>query len=315
MLWLYACMYIVFFGAEVNALLAAAEEEIKSADTIAKINEIRRDYLGEDGKLLQIITYPKKAQQDLYNRFITNKKYSQEDMATLLAAYESWKLKLDQAASAEEVDILSADAGKALTDLTATFTEGETAPDMDAAAAAADFARRGLRPDVICVDPPRKGLAPEVIHAAAQMAPKRIVYVSCDPATLARDVKLFAQEGYCAVRAAAVDMFPRTKHVETVCLLSKLQSKEHIEIEVKMDELDLTAAEKKATYEEIREYVFEHTGLKVSHLYIAQVKQKHGIIERENYNKPKSEDTRQPQCPPEKEKAIKEALHHFGMIL
>ena len=135
--------------AEVNALLAAAEEEIKSADTIAKINEIRRDYLGEDGKLLQIITYPKKAQQDLYNRFITNKKYSQEDMATLLAAYESWKLKLDQAASAEEVDILYADAGKALTDLTATFTEGDTAPDMDAAAAAAlqkarDTARQEL---------------------------------------------------------------------------------------------------------------------------------------------------------------------------
>lgn len=123
--------------AEVNELLAAAEKEIKDAETIAKINEIRRDYLGEDGKLIQIITYPKKAQLDLYNKFITNKKYSQEDMATLLAAYESWKLKLDQAASAEEVDILSADAGKALTDLTATFTEGETAPDMDAAAAAA----------------------------------------------------------------------------------------------------------------------------------------------------------------------------------
>ena len=102
--------------------------------------------------------------------------------------------------------------------------------------------------------------------------------------------------------------------VDTVCLLSKLQSKEHIEIEVKMDELDLTAAEKKATYEEIREYVFEHTGLKVSHLYIAQVKQKYGIIERENYNKPKSENAKQPQCPPEKEKAITEALRHFGMI-
>lgn len=102
---------------------------------------------------------------------------------------------------------------------------------------------------------------------------------------------------------------------ETVCLLSKLQSKEHIEIEVKMDELDLTSAESKATYEEIREYVFEHTGLKVSHLYIAQVKQKYGIIERENYNKPKSENAKQPQCPPEKEKAITEALKHFGMIL
>lgn len=135
--------------AEVNRLLAAAEEEIKSAETIAKINEIRRDYLGEDGKLLQVITYPKKAQLDLYNKFITNKKYSQEDMATLLAAYESWKLKLDQAASVEEVDILYADAGKTLTDLTATFTEGDTAPDMDAAAAAAlqkarDTARQEL---------------------------------------------------------------------------------------------------------------------------------------------------------------------------
>lgn len=103
--------------------------------------------------------------------------------------------------------------------------------------------------------------------------------------------------------------------VETVCLLSKLQSKEHIEIEVKMDELDLTSAESKATYEEIKAYVLEHTGLKVSHLYIAQVKQKYGIIERENYNKPKSENAKQPQCPPEKEEAITEALKHFGMIL
>ena len=103
--------------------------------------------------------------------------------------------------------------------------------------------------------------------------------------------------------------------VETVCLLSKLQSKEHIEIEVTMDEMDLTSAESKATYEEIREYVFEHTGLKVSYLYIAQVKQKHGIIERENYNKPKSENAKQPQCPPDKENAIMEALKHFGMIL
>lgn len=122
---------------EVNKLLAAAEEEIKAAKAIADIDNIRLKYLGEDGKLLQIITYPKKAQQDLYNKFITNKKYSQEDMATLLAAYEGWKLKLDQAASAEEIEIIKADAGKALTDLTATFTEGETAPDMDAAAAAA----------------------------------------------------------------------------------------------------------------------------------------------------------------------------------
>ncbi len=185
----------------------------------------------------------------------------------------------------------------------------------DASRLAAELRQRGLRPDVICVDPPRKGLAPDVVEAAASMTPGRIVYVSCDPATLARDVARFAPLGYCPVRACAVDLFPGTAHVETVCLLSKLQSKEHIEIEVAMDEMDLTSAESKATYEEIKAYVLEHTGLKVSSLYIAQVKQKCGIIERENYNKPKSENAKQLQCPPEKEKAIKEALHHFGMIL
>ena len=184
----------------------------------------------------------------------------------------------------------------------------------DASRLAAELRQRGLRPDVICVDPPRKGLAPDVVEAAASMTPGRIVYVSCDPATLARDVARFAPLGYYPVRACAVDLFPGTAHVETVCLLSKLQSKEHIEIEVKMDELDLTSAESKATYEEIKAYVLEHTGLKVSYLYIAQVKQKYGIIERENYNKPKSENAKQPQCPPEKEKAITEALRHFGMI-
>lgn len=184
----------------------------------------------------------------------------------------------------------------------------------DASRLAAELRQRGLRPDVICVDPPRKGLAPDVVEAAASMEPERIVYVSCDPATLARDAARFAPLGYRPVRACAVDLFPGTAHIETVCLLSKLQSKEHIEIEVKMDEMDLTSAESKATYEEIREYVLEHTGLKVSHLYIAQVKQKYGIIERENYNKPKSENAKQPQCPPEKERAITEALKHFEMI-
>ena len=184
----------------------------------------------------------------------------------------------------------------------------------DASDVAKKLARENLRPDVITVDPPRKGLAADVVESIAEMQPGRVVYVSCDSATMARDVKRLADLGYTAQRACAVDMFPRADHIETVCLLSKLQSKEHIEIEVKMDELDLTSAESKATYEEIREYVFEHTGLKVSHLYIAQVKQKYGIIERENYNKPKSEETRQPQCPPEKEKAITEALKHFGMI-
>ena len=184
----------------------------------------------------------------------------------------------------------------------------------DAADIAAKLEAEGLRPDVITVDPPRKGLAPEVIASVTAMGPERVVYVSCDPATLGRDVKIFENLGYKAVRACAVDMFPGTRHVETVCLLSKLNAKQHIEINLDMDELDLTDAEKKATYQEIKDYVLEHSGLKVSSLYIAQVKQKCGIIERENYNKPKSEDAKQPQCPPDKEKAIKEALQHFGMI-
>ena len=185
---------------------------------------------------------------------------------------------------------------------------------MDAGQAAKMLADRRTRPDVIVVDPPRKGVSADVIEAIGTMAPQRVVYVSCDPATLARDLKLLTAVGYTLQTAEAFDLFPRCAHVETVCLLSKLQSKEHIEIEVKMDELDLTSAESKATYEEIREYVFEHTGLKVSHLYIAQVKQKYGIIERENYNKPKSENAKQPQCPPEKEKAITEAFNYFGML-
>ena len=185
---------------------------------------------------------------------------------------------------------------------------------MDAGQAAKMLADRRTRPDVIVVDPPRKGVSVDVIEAISAMAPQRVVYVSCDPATLARDLKLLTAAGYTLQTAEAFDLFPRCAHVETVCLLSKLKSTQHIEVELDMDELDLTDAEKKATYQEIKNYVLEHCGLKVSNLYIAQVKQKCGIIERENYNKPKSEDARQPQCPPEKEKAIKEALKHFGMI-
>ena len=141
-----------------------------------------------------------------------------------------------------------------------------------------------------------------------------MIYISCKPTSLARDLVVLQAKGYEVTRVCCVDMFPGTTHVETVCLLSKLNTKQHIEINLDMDELDLTDAEKKATYQEIKDYVLEHSGLKVSSLYIAQVKQKCGIIERENYNKPKSEDAKQPQCPPDKEKAIKEALTHFGMI-
>ena len=184
----------------------------------------------------------------------------------------------------------------------------------DAGQAATQLAAEGLHPDVVMLDPPRKGCDEATLSAVVRMAPRRVVYVSCNPATAARDAAWLEQNGYHAEKVQPVDLFPRTKHCETVCLLSKLNAKQHIEVDIHMDELDLTDAEKKATYSEIKEYVLEHTGLKVSSLYIAQVKQKCGIIERENYNKPKSDDTKQPQCPPDKEKAIKEALKHFGMI-
>ena len=173
-----------------------------------------------------------------------------------------------------------------------------------------------LRPDVIFLDPPRAGSTPECIAAVAKMNPRRVIYVSCDPETLARDIVLFGRNGYRARRCLPVDLFPHTKHVETVCLLSKLnEAKHHVNVKLDMDEMDLTAAESKATYEEIKAYVAEHNdGMKVSNLYIAQVKAKYGIIERENYNKPKSDDARQPKCPKEKENAIVEALRYFRMI-
>lgn len=176
------------------------------------------------------------------------------------------------------------------------------------------YEKNHVHADVIVVDPPRKGCDSVCLDTIVRMAPERVVYVSCDSATLARDVKYLGENGYEVKRVRAVDMFPMSGHVETVCLLSKPKSTQHIEVELDMDELDLTAAEKKATYDEIKAYVLEHTGLKVSILYIAQVKQKCGIIERENYNTSKSENSGQPQCPAEKEKAIRAALKFFGMV-
>ena len=170
------------------------------------------------------------------------------------------------------------------------------------------------RPDLIIVDPPRDGIHPKAIGKIIAFGAPEIVYVSCKPTSLARDLEIFQQEGYQVERVKLMDMFPRTVHVETVCLLSKLQSKEHIEIEVAMDELDLTSAESKATYDEIKAYVLEKHGLKVSSLYISQVKRKCGLDVGQNYNLSKKEDAKVPQCPPEKEAAIMDALKHFQMI-
>ena len=193
----------------------------------------------------------------------------------------------------ENARFLCADAGEA-----ARYLEGE-----------------GVRPDVVCVDPPRKGLAEDVVDTIADMGPERVVYVSCDPGTLGRDVKRFAGRGYTLKKAVAVDMFPRTAHVETVVLLSKgeVDSKK-IRVEFSLEDMDMSEFQDGATYTQIKDYVLEHSGLKVSNLYISQIKRKCGIEVGKNYNLPKSEDSRQPLCPPEKEKAIREAFKYFGMI-
>ena len=167
---------------------------------------------------------------------------------------------------------------------------------------------------MVIIDPPRKGCSPDLLHTIAEMDPDRLVYVSCNSATLARDAAILRELGYISRRLQAVDMFPRTAHVETVVLLSKLNTKQHIEVELNLDELDLTAAESKATYDEIKAYVLEKYGLKVSSLYISQVKRKCGLDVGQNYNLSKKEDAKVPQCPPEKEAAIMDALKHFHMV-
>ena len=171
-----------------------------------------------------------------------------------------------------------------------------------------------LHPDVIVVDPPRKGCDEKCLETMLRMEPDRIVYVSCDPATLARDLKILCGGGYALRKVRPVDQFGHTTHVETVVLLSQQKPDDTIEIDLDLDELDATSAELKATYQEIKDYVLKESGLKVSSLYISQVKRKCGIEVGENYNLPKSENARVPQCPKEKEDAIKAALKYFAMI-
>lgn len=170
------------------------------------------------------------------------------------------------------------------------------------------------RAEVIVVDPPRKGCDEALLETIVKMQPERVVYVSCDSATLARDLKVLCGAGYELEKVRPVDQFPMTVHVETVVLLSKLKTDKHIEVELDMDELDLTAAESKATYAELKQYVLDKYGLKVSSLNIAQIKAKCGIGKRENYNKAKNESVKEANCTEEKEKAIKDAFKHFQMI-
>lgn len=177
-----------------------------------------------------------------------------------------------------------------------------------------DMASSGERADVVFMDPPRAGSDKAFLSSVVTLSPKKIVYISCNPETQARDISFLIRNGYKVKKIQPVDMFPHTAHVETVVQLVRKTPDAYVDLKVDMDELDLTASEAKATYQEIKQYILDKYDTKVSNLYIAQVKEKYGIIERENYNKPKSENTKQPQCPPEKIKMIEEALRHFKMI-
>ena len=177
-----------------------------------------------------------------------------------------------------------------------------------------EYKKNGVYADVIVVDPPRKGCDETLLETMVEMNPERIVYVSCDSATLARDLKYLCERGYELRKVCPVDQFGMTVHVETVVLLSQQKPDDTIEIDLDLDELDATSAELKATYQEIKDYVLKEFGLKVSNLYISQVKRKCGIEVGENYNLPKSENARVPQCPKEKEDAIKAAMKYFAMI-
>ena len=185
----------------------------------------------------------------------------------------------------------------------------------DAGKAASQLAAEGLHPDVIVLDPPRKGCDEATLSAVVAMSPRRVVYVSCNPSTAARDAKWLETQGYRTEKVQPVDLFPRTKHVECVIAFSKgeIDSKK-VRVEFSLEGIDTSGLQKGATYPEIKARVLEQTGLKVSSLYISQVKQKCGLEVRENHHKAKSENTKQPQCPPEKEAAIRDALKYFKMI-
>ena len=173
------------------------------------------------------------------------------------------------------------------------------------------------KPDMIILDPPRDGIHPKALTKIIAYGIPRLVYISCKPTSLIRDLETFLASGYHVEKAVAVDQFPWTANVETVVLLSQLRQKpdDYIDVDIDVAELEGTSAETKATYEKIKKYVAEHNdGMKVSNLYIAQVKRKCGIELAENFNLPKSENARQPRCPKEKEEALVEALKAFQMI-
>ena len=173
----------------------------------------------------------------------------------------------------------------------------------------------GEVPDLIVLDPPRDGVHPKALEKIIDFGVERMVYIACKPTSLARDLELLQGRGYQVERIGCVDLFPSTYHVETVVLLSKgMVDSRKVKVDFSLEDMDLSEFKGKATYEQIKAYVIEQTGLRVSSLYIAQIKKKCGLDVGENFNLPKSENARQPQCTPEKEEAIMQVFKHFGMI-
>lgn len=178
-----------------------------------------------------------------------------------------------------------------------------------------EMAQKGEKADVVIMDPPRTGSDEAFLSSVVKLSPERVVYVSCGPETLARDLKYLTKHGYAVKRATPYDCFPYTEHIETVVLLSKgMVNSRKVKVDFSLEDMDLSEFKGKATYEQIKAYVLEQTGLKVSSLYIAQIKKKCGLDVGENFNPVKSENARQPQCTPEKEDAIMQAFRHFGII-
>ena len=214
----------------------------------------------------------------------------------------------------KNVQFYNADAGQFMVEM-AEYRADQKKNQVSDATKSGKKATPDGNVDVVFMDPPRAGSDEAFLSSVIRLAPKRVVYISCNPETLARDLKYLTKHGYQAKECQPVDLFPWTKHVETVVLLSKgeVESKK-IRVEFSLEDMDMSEFQDGATYTQIKDYVLEHSGLKVSNLYISQIKRKCGIEVGKNYNLPKSEDSRQPMCPPEKEKAIREAFKYFGMI-
>ena len=214
----------------------------------------------------------------------------------------------------KNVQFYNADAGQFMVEMAEYRADQKKNQVLDATKSGKKATPDG-NVDVVFMDPPRAGSDEAFLSSVIRLAPKRVVYISCNPETLARDLKYLTKHGYQAKECQPVDLFPWTKHVETVVLLSKgeVDSKK-IRVEFSLEDMDMSEFQDGATYTQIKDYVLEHSGLKVSNLYISQIKRKCGIEVGKNYNLPKSEDSRQPLCPPEKEKAIREAFKYFGMI-